>query len=146
MWESWNHFDVYLFLYAFLMFGWLAFVIFKIFKFIAFLRVHVCAVACIGLEMLHNTSHWILLNYFVNKSYGSLLMLNFPAPEKHVSRTLSDLTFQGWRVFLNSPTLASQGSGLTPTIRFHESFRNLVKNVTLGTSEGTHVARKPWNG
>jgi hypothetical protein len=54
------------------MFGWLAFVIFGIFKFIAVPRVHVCAVACIGLEMLHNTSHCILLNYFINKSYGSL--------------------------------------------------------------------------
>jgi hypothetical protein len=29
----------------------------------------------------------------------------FPAPEKYVSRTLSNLTFRGWRVFLNSPTL-----------------------------------------
>jgi hypothetical protein len=29
----------------------------------------------------------------------------FPAPEKHVSRTLSNLTFRGWRVFLNSPTV-----------------------------------------
>jgi hypothetical protein len=28
----------------------------------------------------------------------------FPAPKKHVSRTLSNLTFRGWRVFLNSPT------------------------------------------
>jgi hypothetical protein len=42
------------------------------------------------------------------------------------------LTFRGWRIFLNSPTLAPRGSGLTPTIRFHEYFGNLVKNVTLG--------------
>jgi hypothetical protein len=28
----------------------------------------------------------------------------FPVPEKHVSRTLSNLAFRGWRVFLNSPT------------------------------------------
>jgi hypothetical protein len=31
-------------------------------------------------------------------------------------------------------------------IRFHEYFGNLVKNVTLGTSEGTRVAQKPYNG
>jgi hypothetical protein len=35
---------------------------------------------------------------------------------------------------------------LTPTIRFHEHFGNLVKNVTLGTSEGTRVTQKPYNG
>jgi hypothetical protein len=35
---------------------------------------------------------------------------------------------------------------LTPTIRFHESFGNLVKNVTLGTSEGTRVAREIEDG
>jgi hypothetical protein len=51
----------------------------------------------------------------------------FPVPEKHVSITLSNLTFRGWRVFLNSPTVAPRGSGLTPTIRFHEYFGNLVK-------------------
>jgi hypothetical protein len=27
----------------------------------------------------------------------------FPTPEKHVSRTLSSLSFRGWRVFLSSP-------------------------------------------
>jgi hypothetical protein len=27
-----------------------------------------------------------------------------PAPEKHTSRTSSNSTFRGWRVFLNSPT------------------------------------------
>jgi hypothetical protein len=59
---------------------------------------------------------------------------------------LSNSTFWGWRVFQNSPTLAPRGSGLTPTIRFHEYFRNLVKNVTLGTSEGTRVAQKLYNG
>jgi hypothetical protein len=66
-------------------------------------------------------------------------------PEKHISRTSLNSTFRGWRVFLNSPTLAPRGSGLTPTIRFHEHFGNLVKNITLGTSEGTHVTRKPYN-
>jgi hypothetical protein len=30
----------------------------------------------------------------------------FPVPEKHVLRTLSNLTFRGRRVFLNSPTPA----------------------------------------
>jgi hypothetical protein len=44
----------------------------------------------------------------------------FPVPEKHISRTSSNSSFRGWRVFLNSPTLAPRGSGLTPTIRFHE--------------------------
>jgi hypothetical protein len=29
----------------------------------------------------------------------------FPAPEKHISRTSLNSTFRGWRVFLNSPTL-----------------------------------------
>jgi hypothetical protein len=33
----------------------------------------------------------------------------FPAPEKHVSRTLLNLTFRGWRVFLNSPTVWQSG-------------------------------------
>jgi hypothetical protein len=70
----------------------------------------------------------------------------FLAPEKHALRTLLSLTFRGWRVFLNSPTLAPRGSGLTPTIRFHEPFGNLVKNVTLGTSEGTRVARGAKGG
>jgi hypothetical protein len=68
------------------------------------------------------------------------------APEKHISRTFLNSTFWAWQVFLNSPTIAPQGSGLTPTIRFHEHFGNLVKNVTLGTSEGTRVTRKPYNG
>jgi hypothetical protein len=40
---------------------------------------------------------------------------------------LSNSTFRGWRVFLNSPTLAPRGSGLTLTIRFHDYFGNLVK-------------------
>jgi hypothetical protein len=35
--------------------------------------------------------------------------------------------FEGRQVFLNSPTLAPQGRGLTPTIRFHERFRISVK-------------------
>jgi hypothetical protein len=35
---------------------------------------------------------------------------------------------------------------LTPTIRFHESFGNLVKNVTLRTSEGTRVTRETKDG
>jgi hypothetical protein len=43
--------------------------------------------------------------------------------------------FVGVSFFLNSPTLAPRGSGLTPTIRFRENFWILVKNVTLGTSE-----------
>jgi hypothetical protein len=47
---------------------------------------------------------------------------------------------------MNSPTLAPQGSGSTPTIRFHDNLRISVKNVTLGTSEGTRVTRKPRNG
>jgi hypothetical protein len=67
------------------------------------------------------------------------------APEKHISRTSLNSTFRGWRVFLNSPTLAPRGSGLTPTIRFHEHFGNLVKNVTLRTSEWTRVTQKPRN-
>jgi hypothetical protein len=70
----------------------------------------------------------------------------FLAPKKHISRTSLNSTFRGWRVFLNSPTLAPRGSGLTPTTRFHEHFGNLVKNVTLGTSEGTRVGQKPYNG
>jgi hypothetical protein len=56
---------------------------------------------------------------------------------KLISRTLLTSTFRGWQVFLNSPTLAPRGSGLTPTIRFHKNLRISVKNVTLGTSEGT---------
>jgi hypothetical protein len=64
----------------------------------------------------------------------------FPAPEKHVSRTLSNLTFRGWRVFLNSPTLAPRGSGLTPTIRFHESFGNLVKKTSPSERRRGHAS------
>jgi hypothetical protein len=77
------------------------------------------------------------------REFGASKNREFPGPEKYVSRTLSNLSFRGWRVFLNSPTLAPRGSGLTPTIWFHESFGNLVKNVTLGMSEGTRVAREP---
>jgi hypothetical protein len=54
--------------------------------------------------------------------------------------------FEGVWFFLNSPTLAPRGSGLTPTIRFHENFRILVKNVTFGTSEWTRVLREFRNG
>jgi hypothetical protein len=36
----------------------------------------------------------------------------FPAPERHVSRTLSNLTLRGWRVFLNPPT------GMNGWVRF----------------------------
>jgi hypothetical protein len=54
--------------------------------------------------------------------------------------------FEGVRFLPNSPTLAPRGSGLTPTIWFHENSRNLVKSVTLGTSEWTHVTRKNLNG
>jgi hypothetical protein len=68
------------------------------------------------------------------------------APEKHISRASLNSMFRGWRVFLNSPTLAPRGSGLTPMIRFHKNLRISVKNVTLGTSEGTRVTRKLCNG
>jgi hypothetical protein len=66
-------------------------------------------------------------------------------PGKHILRIPLNSTFRGWQVFLNSPTLAPRGSGLTPTIRFHEN-QNFGKNVTLRTSEGTRVTRKPHNG
>jgi hypothetical protein len=68
------------------------------------------------------------------------------APKKLISRTSLNSTFRGWRVFLNPPTLAPRGSGLTPTIRFHENLRISVKNVTPRTSEGTRVSRKSHNG
>jgi hypothetical protein len=54
--------------------------------------------------------------------------------------------FEGVRFFPNSPTLAPWGSGLTPTIRFHENSRIPVKNVTLGSSEWTRVLRIFRNG
>jgi hypothetical protein len=66
------------------------------------------------------------------------------APEKHILRTSLNSTFRGWQIFLNNPNLAPRGSGLTPTIRFHEN-QNFSKNVTLGTSEGTRVTRKSRN-
>jgi hypothetical protein len=72
------------------MFGWLAFVIFGIIKLIALLRVHVCAMACAGLEMLHNTSHRILINNFMNKSYGSQLKLNLKLNKKIINHTYED--------------------------------------------------------
>jgi hypothetical protein len=43
--ESFNHLDVYLFLCAFTLFYYLAFVIFKIINFLAILSMHVCPVA-----------------------------------------------------------------------------------------------------
>jgi hypothetical protein len=49
--------------------------------------------------------------------------------------------FEGVRFFPKSPTLAPRGSVLTQMIRFHENSWILVKNVTLGTSEWTHVLR-----
>jgi hypothetical protein len=54
--------------------------------------------------------------------------------------------FKGSRVIQSSPTVCPRGSGLTLTIRFHENFRTLVKNVTLGTLEWTRVLRKTRNG
>jgi hypothetical protein len=54
--------------------------------------------------------------------------------------------FRGCKVFPNSLTLAPRGSGLTPTIWFHENFWILVKNVTLGTSELTLVIWISRNG
>jgi hypothetical protein len=46
---------------------------------------------------------------------------------KLISRISYNSTFRGWQVFLNSPTLAPWGSGLTPTIRFHKNLRISVK-------------------
>jgi hypothetical protein len=54
--------------------------------------------------------------------------------------------YEGDRFLPNSLTLAPLGSGLTPTIRFHENSRNSVKNFTLGTSEWTCVSLKTRNG
>jgi hypothetical protein len=50
----------------------------------------VCAVFCIGLEMLHNISHLILLNYFINKRYGSILKLNLKLNKKNLNYTYED--------------------------------------------------------
>jgi hypothetical protein len=70
---------------------------------------------------------------------------------KLISRTSWTSTFRGWQVFLNSPTLAPRGSGLTPTIRFHENFRISIKTSpskrrrghassgNLATVESKHV-------
>jgi hypothetical protein len=49
--------------------------------------------------------------------------------------------FEGVRFFLNSPTLAPWGSGLTPTIRFHENFRILVKTTPLERRSGHASSR-----
>jgi hypothetical protein len=70
--------------------------------------------------------------------------VNYPENSFHESRQTR--RFEGDRFFLNSPTLAPRGSGLTPTIRFHENLWISVKNVTLETSEWTRVLRKPLNG
>jgi hypothetical protein len=48
--------------------------------------------------------------------------------------------------FPEFPNTSPRGSGLTPAIRFHENLRISVKNVNLGTSEGTHVLQKSRNG
>jgi hypothetical protein len=55
------------------------------------------------------------------KIVSSLFLKNMPQELCQI------LTFRVWRVFLNSPTLAPRGSGLTPAIRFHKYFGNLVK-------------------
>jgi hypothetical protein len=46
---------------------------------------------------------------------------------EHFHEFSSSDCFEGERFFLNSPTLATRGSRLTPTIRFHENSWNLVK-------------------
>jgi hypothetical protein len=48
-----------------------------------------------------------------------LLRVNYPESSFHEFRQTR--RFEGDRFFLNSPTLAPRGSGLTPTIRFHEN-------------------------
>jgi hypothetical protein len=67
-------------------------------------------------------------------------------PENSFHEFRQTRRFEGDRFFLNSPTLAPRGSGLTSTIRFHENLWISVKNVTLGTTEWTRVLRKPRNG
>jgi hypothetical protein len=52
----------------------------------------------------------------------------FPAPEKHVSRTLSNLTLRGWRIFLNSPTTTNiicHASGVHGAWQRHFTFMPL---------------------
>jgi hypothetical protein len=63
-----------------------------------------------------------------------------------ISRISANPTFWGCKFFPNSPTLAPRGSGLTPTIWFHENSWILVKNNTLVTSEWTLVLRISRNG
>jgi hypothetical protein len=41
------------------------------------------------------------------RRFQALENREFPVPEKHTSRTSSNSTFRGWRVFLNSPTTCS---------------------------------------
>jgi hypothetical protein len=54
-----------------------------------------------------------------------LLRINYPESSFHEFRQTR--CFEGDRFFLNSPTLAHRGSGLTPTIRFHENLWISVK-------------------
>jgi hypothetical protein len=51
--------------------------------------------------------------------------------------------FESVRFFLNSPTLAPRGSGLTPTIRFRENFRILVKKSPSERRSRHASSRKP---
>jgi threonyl-tRNA synthetase len=67
-------------------------------------------------------------------------------PENSFHEFRQTRRFEGNSFFLNCPTLAPRGSGLTATIRFHENHWISVKNVTLWTSEWTRVLRKPRNG
>jgi hypothetical protein len=48
--------------------------------------------------------------------------------------------FEGGRFFLNSPTLAPWGSGLTPTIRLHENFQILVKKMSPSERQSGHAS------
>jgi hypothetical protein len=48
--------------------------------------------------------------------------------------------FEGIRFLPNSPTLAPRGSGLTPTIRFHENSWILVKKTSPSERRSGHVS------
>jgi hypothetical protein len=49
---------------------------FKTINFLAILSMHVCPVASYRRLVFNETFHWILIIYFINKSYGSNLRVN----------------------------------------------------------------------
>jgi hypothetical protein len=68
-------------------------------------------------------SFTIILKWTTDSPEEAIFSCHFCTLLKNLFREFRQTRrFEGVRFFPNSPTLAPWGSGLTPTIRFHENF------------------------